>query len=134
MYFSSYRSLVFCFFNDTATTEIYTDCHTLSLHDALPISAADVTISSDTAFTHEAAYLQDELTKVLTHKPQLVDDASDATVVLRHQEAIHPEGYQLTVGTSGVVIEAATPAGAFYGIQSLNGQLGRASCRARVCK
>src|SRR3546814_14187449 len=27
------------FFNDPATTEIYTYCHTLSLHDALPISA-----------------------------------------------------------------------------------------------
>src|SRR3546814_14302937 len=26
------------FFNYTATTEIYTDCHTLSLHDDLPIS------------------------------------------------------------------------------------------------
>src|SRR3546814_18647532 len=25
------------FFNNTATTEIYTDLHTLSLHDALPI-------------------------------------------------------------------------------------------------
>src|SRR3546814_1775055 len=25
------------FFNDTATTESYTYCHTLSLHDALPI-------------------------------------------------------------------------------------------------
>src|SRR3712207_7548598 len=30
-----YRCVVFFFFNDTATTEIYT----LSLHDALPISA-----------------------------------------------------------------------------------------------
>src|SRR3546814_4385050 len=29
--------LLFFFFNDTATTEIYTYCHTLSLHDALPI-------------------------------------------------------------------------------------------------
>src|SRR5881227_4454740 len=28
---------VFFFFNDTATTEIYTTVHTLSLHDALPI-------------------------------------------------------------------------------------------------
>src|SRR3546814_11862746 len=27
-----------CFFNDTETTEIYTYGHTLSLHDALPIS------------------------------------------------------------------------------------------------
>src|SRR6184192_1283228 len=30
----------FFFFNDTATTEIYTSIDTLSLHDALPISAA----------------------------------------------------------------------------------------------
>src|SRR3546814_12543957 len=30
--------VVVCFFNDTATTEIYTYGHTLSLHDALPIS------------------------------------------------------------------------------------------------
>src|SRR3546814_10017536 len=29
------------FFNDTATTEIYTYGHTLSLHDALPIYAVD---------------------------------------------------------------------------------------------
>src|SRR3546814_15141839 len=28
------------FFNDTATTEIYTYSHTLSLHDALPIYSA----------------------------------------------------------------------------------------------
>src|SRR3546814_15716054 len=33
------RLLYFCF-NDTATTEIYTYLHTLSLHDALPISAS----------------------------------------------------------------------------------------------
>src|SRR3546814_10843630 len=31
--------VIFCFFNDTATTEIYTYGHTLSLHDALPIVA-----------------------------------------------------------------------------------------------
>src|SRR5210317_1612687 len=29
--------LIFFFFNDTATTEIYTLSYTLSLHDALPI-------------------------------------------------------------------------------------------------
>src|SRR5213594_4281397 len=32
--------LRFFFFNDTATTEIYTSVHTLSLHDALPILRA----------------------------------------------------------------------------------------------
>src|SRR3546814_3911777 len=31
---------LFFFFNDPATTEIYTYSHTLSLHDALPISIA----------------------------------------------------------------------------------------------
>src|SRR2546430_16806749 len=35
--------LLFFFFNDTATTEIYT----LSLHDALPISAHIVSITND---------------------------------------------------------------------------------------
>src|SRR5258708_39244300 len=35
---SSHLSFIFFFFNDTATTEIYT----LSLHDALPISQAHV--------------------------------------------------------------------------------------------
>src|SRR6187551_4071417 len=30
--------ILFFFFNDTATTEIYTTHNTLSLHDALPIS------------------------------------------------------------------------------------------------
>src|SRR5213594_784327 len=32
----------FFFFNDTATTEIYTSVHTLSLHDALPIPDAEL--------------------------------------------------------------------------------------------
>src|SRR6056300_1338379 len=31
--------IFFFFFNDTATTEIYTNLNTLSLHDALPISS-----------------------------------------------------------------------------------------------
>src|SRR6056300_1605855 len=34
--------VLFFFFNDTATTEIYTNLNTLSLHDALPISMADL--------------------------------------------------------------------------------------------
>src|SRR3546814_8160492 len=35
-------SVLLFFFNDPATTEIYTDVHTLSLHDALPISEDQV--------------------------------------------------------------------------------------------
>src|SRR6056300_550905 len=36
--FGGKTSYVFFFFNDPATTEIYTNLNTLSLHDALPIS------------------------------------------------------------------------------------------------
>src|SRR5213080_5551949 len=34
---SNFLSLIFFFFNDPPTTEIYTPLYTLSLHDALPI-------------------------------------------------------------------------------------------------
>src|SRR3989475_7104051 len=45
------RSLLF-FFNDTATTEIYT----LSLHDALPISWAPATAPRSPSSWHSAAW------------------------------------------------------------------------------
>src|SRR3546814_2312266 len=41
MYYCFFIAFFF-FFNDTATTEIYTYGHTLSLHDALPISVGVV--------------------------------------------------------------------------------------------
>src|SRR5213593_4140375 len=41
----------FFFFNDTATTEIYTVSYTLSLHDALPISTQRASAISATAAT-----------------------------------------------------------------------------------
>src|SRR3546814_13342534 len=44
------------FFNDTATTEIYTYGHTLSLHDALPIS-----IEADGLFVIGVAHDVDEV-------------------------------------------------------------------------
>ena len=37
-FYSRYTNITCFFFNDTATTEIYTGEDTLSLHDALPIS------------------------------------------------------------------------------------------------
>src|SRR3546814_19031552 len=39
MFISLEHVFIVFFFNDTATTEIYTYGHTLALHDALPISA-----------------------------------------------------------------------------------------------
>src|SRR2546430_7586368 len=49
--FISWHTLFFFFFNDTATTEIYT----LSLHDALPICVASVKILENVAVTDFAA-------------------------------------------------------------------------------
>src|SRR3546814_5272794 len=49
----------FFFFNDTATTEIYTYWHTLSLHDALPISRMALAILETAA--ELAAEAQDDL-------------------------------------------------------------------------
>src|SRR3546814_8174963 len=46
------RLSCFFFFNDTATTEIYTYCHTLSLHDALPIGNMWRTTSPPTSKTN----------------------------------------------------------------------------------
>src|SRR5213594_5168060 len=44
--FSNCFFVFFFFFNDTPTTEIYTSVHTLSLHDALPISRCSWSRSS----------------------------------------------------------------------------------------
>src|SRR5216117_2952492 len=47
--------LAFCFFfNDTATTEIYTRKDTLSLHDALPISAYSAVSTNRPCFCQSA--------------------------------------------------------------------------------
>src|SRR3546814_10928637 len=48
------RQSSLCFFNDTATTEIYTYGHTLSLHDALPIYQFE-SLNEDVAFDTTAA-------------------------------------------------------------------------------
>src|SRR5256884_1213554 len=66
-----YVTLTFFFFNDTATTEIYT----LSLHDALPISfsaperllSGPLTLASSGRLLHLQAQIRGELAKLLHH-------------------------------------------------------------------
>ena len=53
--------LFFFFFNDTATTEIYTRFYTLSLHDALPIwreAVLDVVVHLSGEITERCAVLR----------------------------------------------------------------------------
>ena len=91
--------------------------------DAFTLSAEEITIGADPAFAAEAKYLQDELGRLFTGAPESTGQGSGASIVLRHVEGIATEGYRLMVDAGGVVIEASTPAGAFYGIQSLKGLL-----------
>ncbi|MGV3685721.1 MAG: family 20 glycosylhydrolase [Daejeonella sp.] len=81
---------------------------------------AGTRIYADPAFAKEAAYLSSELGKVLFLKPGIVKLVPTGnSIVLQKNMRIVPEGYSLKVSPNGVVISASTPAGAFYGIQSL---------------
>src|SRR2546430_10280575 len=74
---SESRNLVFFFFNDTATTEIYT----LSLHDALPISEA-AALQADSR-PHRIADLHLVLAKMYLHKN--LDRSEEHTSELQSQ-------------------------------------------------
>src|SRR3712207_9221543 len=57
--YNNVGTLYYFFFNDTATTEIYT----LSLHDALPISRSERLSFSSAYFFHAAHKLSDSTNK-----------------------------------------------------------------------
>ncbi len=81
---------------------------------------AGTRIYAEPAFAKEAAYLASELGKVLFLKPGIVPLVPTGnSIILQKNMRIVPEGYSLKVSPNGVVISASTPAGAFYGIQSL---------------
>ena len=81
---------------------------------------AGTRIYAESAFAKEAAYLATELEKVLLLKPGIVKLVPTTnSIILQKNMRIVPEGYSLKVSTNGIVISASTPAGAFYGIQSL---------------
>ncbi|POY38949.1 beta-N-acetylhexosaminidase [Solitalea longa] len=78
--------------------------------------SASTTISADPDFSKEATYLSNELKVVLGKAPSI--STSKGTIELR-KAAMDKEAYTLSVSSSGIIITASTPAGAFYGIQSL---------------
>ncbi|HQT24341.1 MAG: beta-N-acetylhexosaminidase [Sphingobacteriales bacterium 17-39-43] len=75
-------------------------------------------ISYEPLFAKEAAYLIEELGKLLNSKPS-VKQSNTNGIILKRDPKITEEGYELSVSDKGIWIAASTPAGAFYGIQSL---------------
>src|SRR2546430_15206212 len=97
--------LIFFFFNDTATTEIYT----LSLHDALPIFPAEQARHGRDVLRHRAVREQAvSLDHIADPAPQQVRRLAGRVVAVDQ----HP--------TAGRLDEA------------IDHEIGRASCRERV--
>src|SRR3712207_9127526 len=119
--------VLFFFFNDTATTEIYT----LSLHDALPIYPeegplafawdldGDGTFETDTG-TQRTANRSFPAAGTFVVRVRVTDEEGASTEAQRTVTVSEPTGGGTTGGTtSGTTGEPTT-------------QIGRASCRGRV--
>lgn len=78
-----------------------------------------VVIVADKAFSHEADFLANSLSSVLGKKPAVQTQRTDKVISLQKKPSLGAEGYELHVSRNGVNIAAATSAGIFYGIQSL---------------
>jgi hexosaminidase len=76
-------------------------------------------VVADGAFAKEAAYLANSFSKILGRPLTVSAGAAGTVIALKKVDGIAPEGYELKVSAQGVVINASTAAGAFYGIQSL---------------
>src|SRR6186713_3743808 len=87
------NSRIFFFFNDTATTEIYTPLYTLSLHDALPIFAApgpsvyEPRASSTCAFVMRPRRSEEHTSELQSHS-----GISNAVFCLKKKKGRHRRG------------------------------------------
>lgn len=101
------------------------------LSGTFPLDAG-VVIVADDVFAKEATYLQEALADVLTKSPAIATEADgNKVVLLRHKTMENDEGYELRVDPTGIMIAASTPAGAFYGVQSLKSLLPPLSWKAK---
>ncbi|AMM52718.1 beta-N-acetylhexosaminidase [Rufibacter sp. DG15C] len=77
-------------------------------------------ITSEKEFANEQQHLEAYLQMVFG-KPNTTQtrEASAPSIQLKKKAGLGAEGYELQVASSGIVISATSPAGMFYGIQSL---------------
>src|SRR2546430_3393726 len=78
--------VIFFFFNDTATTEIYT----LSLHDALPIYLRNALVAAKVMYTDNNSYAaaDDTATGLITVEPSLTYIAAGVATTDEHTSEI----------------------------------------------
>ncbi len=79
---------------------------------------AGIRIITDAAFANEAKLLSDDLGNILTKKSEVVSNGAGKAIILRKNSS-EGEAYQLSVQKDKIVVSASSPAGIFYGIQSL---------------
>src|SRR3546814_2329941 len=93
----------FFFFNATATTEIYTDGHTLSLHDALPIFDTHVGVDADLGALglHLGQAPVDVALLHLELGDAVAQEATDAVGPLEHDDVVPGSRELLGGGQAG---------------------------------
>jgi len=80
---------------------------------------AEVSIAAEIEFKKEANQFADELSALLGKRPAVVQEEAKSMIVIKKGDVSGSESYKLSVTPDRIVITAAEPAGAFYGIQSL---------------
>ena len=92
-------------------------CFTLDAH-------TPIVCQGDETMQRNAHLLAEYVEEKTEFKPTVTSDPTPKAVTLLLDDKVgHPEGYTLTVSPEGVTIAGATPAGVFYGIQTLRKSL-----------
>lgn len=86
---------------------------------------AGVEIVAEDEFQAEAAYFQAQLGDFLSRTPTLKagGEAGPTTIYMGRHDGLGEEGYRLNIDESGIVLEASTPRGMFYAVQSVKSML-----------
>src|SRR3546814_13496832 len=112
------------FFNDTATADIYTYGHTLSLDDALPICLQDVPLSITVATS-------DQLKASGIQNLEALNTVVPGLIIAKAQfGAFLP----LIRGIGTALNVSENPTALYVDGVLIPDQIGRASCRERVCQ
>lgn len=81
---------------------------------------SSLSLNADEAFHLEAEYLKSEMRRLAGTTITSSKDSRGASILINKKAMPSTEAYELIVSPKQIMINASTPAGAFYGIQSLS--------------